>query len=164
MPLFDVHQPLDVHTVAAKIGEKVPVQAKALVTPPITKTMAKNTETLRLAEERLNVGKRMFQTGTTRIRRFVTERPVEASVTLHEEHAEVVRRAITNPAYVADIDWSDKAYEVTETAEEAVVSKSARVVEEVTLRKTDTDHVETVKDTVRRQQVEVERANAAKKG
>ena len=163
MPLFDVHQPLDVHTVAARIGEKVPVEAKALVTSPITKASAKNTETLRLAEEQLNVGKRMFQTGTTRIRRFVTERPVQANVTLHEEHAEVVRRAITDPAYVADIDWSDKAYEVTETAEEAVVSKSARVVEEITLRKTGTDHVETVKDTVRRQEVEVERANAGKK-
>ena len=163
MPLFDVHQPLDVHTVAARIGEKVPVEAKALVTSPITKASAKNTETLRLAEEQLNVGKRMFQTGTTRIRRFVTERPVQANVTLHEEHAEVVRRAITDPAYVADIDWSDKAYEVTETAEEAVVSKTARVVEEVTLRKAGTDHVETVKDTVRRQQVEVERGAAAKK-
>jgi uncharacterized protein (TIGR02271 family) len=163
MSLLDVHQPLDVHTVAAKIGEKVPVEAKALVTPPITKADAKDAETLRLAEEQLNVGKRMFETGTTRIRRFVTERPVEANVTLHEEHAEVVRRAITDPAYVADIDWSDKAYEVTETAEEAVVSKSARVVEEVTLRKTGTDHVETVKDTVRRQQVEVDRANPAKR-
>jgi uncharacterized protein (TIGR02271 family) len=163
MPLFDVHQPLDVHIAAARIGETVPVEAKALVTPPIPKASAKNTETLRLAEEQLNVGKRMFQTGATRIRRFVTERPVEANVTLHEEHAEVVRRAITDPGFVADIDWSDKAYEVTETAEEAVVSKSARVVEEVTLRKTGTDHVETLKDTVRRQQVEVERANAAKK-
>jgi uncharacterized protein (TIGR02271 family) len=163
MSLLDVHQPLDVHSVATKIGEKVPIEAKALVTPPIAKVDAKDAETLRLAEEQLNVGKRMFQTGTTRIRRFITERPVEANVTLHEEHAEVVRRAITDPAYVADIDWSDKAYEVTETAEEAVVSKTARVVEEVTLRKTGTDHVETVKDTVRRQQVEVERANAAKK-
>jgi stress response protein YsnF len=56
--------------------------------------------------------------------------------------------------------WSDKAYEMTETAEQALVSKSARVVEEVTLRKTGTDRVETVKDTVRRQQVEVEKVDA----
>ena len=72
-------------------------------------------ETELLAEEQLNVGKYVFDTGTTRIRRFVIEKPVEANVTLHEEHAEVVRRDITDPAYVADIDWSDKAYEVTET-------------------------------------------------
>ncbi|HEX8893318.1 MAG TPA: DUF2382 domain-containing protein, partial [Terriglobales bacterium] len=105
---------------------------------------------------------RVFETGTTRIRRFVTERPVEAQVSLHEEHAEVVRKAITDPSYVADIDWSDRAYEVTETAEQAVVSKTARVVEEVSLRKTGTDRVETVKDTVRRQQVEVEKVNPTK--
>ena len=158
MSLLDVHQPLDVHAAAAKIGEKVPVEAKALVTPPIAKTEAKDPETLRLAEEQLNVGKRLFETGTTRIRRFVTERPVEEQVSLHEEHAEVVRKAISEPSYVADIDWSDKAYEVTETAEQAVVSKSARVVEEVTLRKSGSDRVETVKDTVRRQQVEVEKS------
>ena len=162
MALLDVHQPLDVHAVAAKIGESVPVQAKALVTPPIAKADAKDPETLRLAEEQLNVGKRVFETGTTRIRRFVTERPVEAQVSLHEEHAEVVRKAITDPSYVADIDWSDRAYEVTETAEQPVVSKSARVVEEVTLRKAGTDRVETVKDTVRRQQVEVEKVNPSK--
>ncbi|HEX8895146.1 MAG TPA: DUF2382 domain-containing protein, partial [Terriglobales bacterium] len=70
--------------------------------------------------------------------------------------------AITDPSYVADIDWSDRAYEVTETAEQAVVSKTARVVEEVSLRKTGTDRVETVKDTVRRQQVEVEKVNPSK--
>ena len=157
MSLLDVHQPLDVHQAAAKIGETVPVQAKALVTPPIAKADAKDPEMLRLAEEQLNVGKRVFDTGTTRIRRFVTERPVEQQVSLHEEHAEVVRKAINDPSYVADIDWSDKAYEVTETAEQAVVSKSARVVEEVALRKSGSDRVETVKDTVRRQEVEVEK-------
>jgi len=163
MAILDVHQPLDVHAVAGKIGETVPVEAKALVTPPIAKADAKDSETLRLAEEQLNVGKRMFETGTTRIRRYVVEKPVEANVTLHEEHADVVRRAITDPAYVADIDWSDRAYEVTETAEQAVVTKTAHVVEEVTLRKTGADHVETVKDTVRRQQVEVEWTGATNK-
>ena len=52
-------------------------------------------------------------------------------MTLHEEHAEVVRRAITDPNYVKDIDWSDTTVEVLETAEEAVVSKSSRIAEEV---------------------------------
>ena len=61
MSLLDVHQPLDVHACAAKIGESVPVQAKALVTPPIAKADAKDPETLRLAEEQLNVGKRLFE-------------------------------------------------------------------------------------------------------
>ena len=147
------------------INYAIPIQAKALVTPPVAAAAAAagNQEVLRLAEEQLNVGKRMFETGTTRIRRFVTERPVEAEVKLHEEHAEVLRRAISDPNYIADIDWSDKEYSVTETAEEAVVSKSARVVEEVAIRKEGTDRVETVRDTVRRQQVEVEKVDPTKK-
>ncbi len=45
---------------------------------------------------------------------------------------------------------------MTESAEEAVVSKTARVYEEVGLRKEATERVETVRDTVRKEEVEVE--------
>jgi stress response protein YsnF len=114
-------------------------------------------EVLALAEEKIDVGKRMVQEGTTRIRRFVTETPVEAQVSLHEEHARVVRRAIADPNYVRNLDWTDKVIEITETAEEAVVTKSAHVAEEVVVQREGSDHVETVRDKVRRQQVEVER-------
>ncbi|HTZ59857.1 MAG TPA: YsnF/AvaK domain-containing protein [Acidobacteriaceae bacterium] len=131
-------------------------EAAAIPARPITSDLGKQ-EVIRLAEEHLDVGKRLVEQGTTRIRRFVTEKPVDAEVTLHEEHAEVVRRAISDPTYIQDIDWSDKTVEVLETAEEAVVSKSARVVEEVAVGKTGSDRVQTVHDTVRRQQVEVER-------
>ncbi|MBO0736098.1 MAG: DUF2382 domain-containing protein, partial [Alphaproteobacteria bacterium] len=58
---------------------------------------------------------------------------------------------------VGDIDWADSTIEVAETAEQALVNKTARVVEEVALKKIGTDHVETVHDKIRRQQVEVER-------
>lgn len=139
---------------AATIAAPAAVAA-AIPSKPITSDLGKN-EVIRLAEEHLEVGKRLVEQGTTRIRRFVTEKPVEEQVTLHEEHAEVVRRAVSDPNYVKDIDWSDQMIEVRETAEEAVVSKSARIAEEVVVGKTGSDHVETVHDTVRRQQVEVE--------
>jgi uncharacterized protein (TIGR02271 family) len=165
MAILDAHNPVDVHEHAAKIGTEVPTEAKALVTAPGTaaKAGADKQEVLRLAEEQMNVGKRLFETGTTRIRRFVTERPVEAQVNLHEEHAKVVRRAVTDPNYIADIDWSDQEYTVTETAERPVVSKSARVVEEVALDREGSDRTETVRDTVRRQQVEVEKSDQTQK-
>jgi hypothetical protein len=105
----------------------------------------------------------MVEEGTTRIRRFVTERPVEAKVSLHEEHAQVVRRAISDPQFVQDIDWSDKTIEVIETDEQPVVSKSARIAEEVVVSTQGTDREETVRDTVRRQQVDVERVPSVKK-
>jgi hypothetical protein len=114
-------------------------------------------EVLALAEEQINVGKRLVQEGTTRIRRFVTETPVETQVTLHEEHARVLRRAISDPNYVRNLDWADKTIEITETVEEAIVTKSVHVAEEVVIQREGSDHVKTVKDKVRRQQVEVER-------
>jgi hypothetical protein len=49
---------------------------------------------------------------------------------------------------------------MTEIGEEPVVSKQARVVEEVTLRKDVQEHDETIRDTVRRSDVRVEQSPA----
>src|SRR5579875_2852464 len=54
---------------------------------------------MRLAEEQLVVGKRLVQEGTARIRRFATERPVEQQVTLHEEHAQLMHLAVSDPKF-----------------------------------------------------------------
>lgn len=48
--------------------------------------------------------------------------------------------------------------EIRETREEPVVSKQERVVEEVVVGKTSQDRTETVRDKVRRTDVEVERS------
>jgi uncharacterized protein (TIGR02271 family) len=164
MGILNQHNVVDVQDRALQAGllskaEAVaPAAAVAAAVPakPLTSDVSKD-QVIRLAEEQLEVGKRLVEEGTTRIRRFVTEKPVEAQVTLHEEHAEVVRRAVSDPTYVKDIDWSEKTVEVLETSEQAVVSKSARIAEEVLIGKTGTDRVETVRDTVRRQQVDVQR-------
>ena len=78
-------------------------------------------------------------------------------------YAEVLRRAITDPAYVGDIDWADRSIEVVETAEQALVSKTARVVEEISLKKVGTEHIETVHEKLRRQQAEIVRVDASGK-
>jgi uncharacterized protein (TIGR02271 family) len=156
MKILDVHNPVDVNERATSLGVAPPV-TKAAVTPPVPTAKLTKEEVLRLAEEQLEVGKRQIETGRARIRRFVIEKPVEAQVTLHEEHAELVRRAVTDPSLLRDVDWSDKTIEVTEMSEQAVVTKTARVAEEVLIRREGSDHVETVRDTVRRQQVELER-------
>jgi uncharacterized protein (TIGR02271 family) len=167
--ILDLHRPVDVHDRAVTSGvapvaqveavekklDAVPLAAAQKVALP--KVAQANADVLRLAEEQLQVGKRLVDTGRTRVRRFVTERPVSADVTLHEEHADVMRRAITDPKYVGDVDWADKEIEVVETAEQALANKSARIVEEVSLKKIGTDRVETVHDKIRRQQVEIER-------
>jgi stress response protein YsnF len=125
---------------------------------PVETDRAKE-EVLRLAEEQFEVGKRVIADGATRIRRFVTVTPVEAQVTLHEEHARIIRRASSDPNYIRDVDWSDKTIEVPEMAEEPVITKSVHIAEEVVIRTEGTDTVKTLKDKVRRQQVEVEKVS-----
>lgn len=135
-------------------GGPVPVPAK-----PITTDLGKQ-QIMRLAEEHLDIGKRLVENGTTRIRRFVTQQQVEQRVTLHEEHADVIRRAVEDPTYVKDVDWSDQTVEIRETAEEPIVSKNARIAEEILIGKTGSDRVETIRDSVRKQQAQVEKIPA----
>ncbi|MGI3778615.1 MAG: YsnF/AvaK domain-containing protein [Janthinobacterium lividum] len=111
---------------------------------------------IRLAEESLEVGKRAVVGGTTRIRRYVVSTPVEKDISLHSERVVVERRPVAGTATTGAVDFSDRTIEMTETAEQAVVSKTARIVEEVALRKEASDRTETVRDTVRRQDVEIE--------
>ncbi len=121
-----------------------------------TAPMARSSdEVAQLAEERLSVGKRVVNHGGTRIRRFVVERPVEENVTLHTERVVLDRHPVTDGRPATD-SFTDKTIEMTETSEEAVVSKTAHVYEEVGLRKEVSDRVETVKDTVRKEEVEIE--------
>jgi stress response protein YsnF len=59
--------------------------------------------------------------------------------------------------YVGEIDSAEQTIEVIETAERVVVNKRVRVVEEVSLRKIGYDHVEMIRDKLRRHEVEIER-------
>lgn len=168
--ILDLHHPIDVRDRALTSGlvpaakveaavaslPAVPVVAKqeVAVSPKLAEL---NDQVLRLAEEQLQVGKRMIATGKTRVHRFVTERDASADVTLHEEHAEILRRAVADPKYVGEVDWAESTIEVVETAEQALVTKTARVVEEVSLKKIGSDHVQTLHEKIRRQQVDIER-------
>lgn len=112
---------------------------------------------LELSEESLVVGKRMVNSGGTRIRRYVVETPVEEQVTLHDERVTIDRHPVADGRAVDATAFSDadKVIEMTETTEQAVVGKTARVVEEIGLRKEGVDRTETVHDTVRKEEVEV---------
>jgi len=122
-----------------------------------TGTMNKGGEqVLQVVEEELAVGKRQVQRGGARVHTVVTERPVSEQVTLHEEKVSVERRPVDRAVTGTDAAFAESTFEVTETAEVPVISKEARVVEEVVVGKTATDRTETVSDTVRRTDVEVE--------
>jgi uncharacterized protein (TIGR02271 family) len=118
--------------------------------------------TIPVVEEEISVGKRQVEHGTTRIHSRVEEHPVEESVRLREEKVIVERHPVNRPATEADLRASEEeTIEITETVEEPVVSKRARVVEEVTVRKEARERTETVRDTVRRKDVDVEPVGAS---
>ncbi|WP_428390958.1 YsnF/AvaK domain-containing protein [Lichenicoccus sp.] len=113
-------------------------------------------EVLALSEETLQVGKREIDRGTTRIRRYTVERPVEEQIRLRDEFVSVVRRPVADGREIGADAFSDREVVVTESHEEAVVGKTARVVEEVVVQKDTSERVETIRDTLRRDEVEVE--------
>jgi uncharacterized protein (TIGR02271 family) len=110
-----------------------------------------------IVEEQLRVGKRLVNRGRVRVRTYVVETPVEETVTLRDESVSVERRPVTRELADVPADaFREREIEVTETDEEAVVSKQARVVEEVVVRKDVATDNRVVRDTVRRTEVEIE--------
>ena len=123
-----------------------------------TSTQSGASQSIPVVEEQLKVGKREVQRGGVRIFSRIVETPVSESVTLREEHVDVQRRAVDQPISAADATaFKEQTIEMRETAEEAVVQKSARVVEEVTVGKQVNQRQEQIQDTVRHTEVEVER-------
>ncbi|HYD60307.1 MAG TPA: YsnF/AvaK domain-containing protein [Noviherbaspirillum sp.] len=115
-----------------------------------------------VVEEEMQVGKRTVQRGGVRVYRRVTEQPVHESVQLREEHVNVERHQLDEPASAADMTaFEEGLVEMRETTEEPVVSKTARVVEEVVVGKDTTERTEDIDDTVRKSEVDVEQLGAA---
>ena len=115
-------------------------------------------ETVQEVAEELAVGKRKAATGGVRVTTNVSEQPVEETVTLREEKVSAERKPADRELSPeeAEAAFEEKTVEMTGTSEQAEVGKQARVVGEVALGKQVEEREETVKDTVRRSEVEVE--------
>jgi stress response protein YsnF len=116
-------------------------------------------EVIPIVEEHVKVGKRPVARGV-RVYSRISERPVEEQVTLRDEHVRIERRPADRHASAADEAFRDREIEVTETAEEPVVGKEARVVGEVVVGKESSERTETLRDKVRRTEVEVDKGKA----
>ena len=117
---------------------------------------------LPVVREEIEVGKRAVDLGAVRVHTRTEVRPVQEQVELREERAEIERRPVDRPASEADLKAFDAggSIEVREMAERAVVSKTARVVEEVTVGTQATTRTETISDQVRNTVVDID--NSAK--
>jgi uncharacterized protein (TIGR02271 family) len=123
---------------------------------------ARNDNVLEVIEEELQVGKEKVERGRMRIYNVVSEREVHKDVGLRDETLRVQRRPANRQVSVNPDLFKERSFEMVEIDEIAKVGKTARVVEEVSLGKEVAEKVETIKETLRRQDVEVEEVPAVR--
>jgi len=128
------------------------------VTRPSNGPSSREEEVIPLAEETLIVDKQTVTSGTTIVRRYVVETPVEQQVSLYDEKVIVERRKpVTNAATGETL--TEVTIEMIETSEVPVVGKGVKVREEVVVRRERTSRVETIRDTVRRDEIEIKQTD-----
>ncbi len=155
---------MDEPTIArsSSIGAAPATGADATVQQPVQPARSEE-EVISLAQEEIQVGKRTVDRGTTRVRRYVVEQPVEREVTLQGERVTIERRRPVQAGPGAG-EFQERIVEVHETEEVPVVEKRAHVAEEVAVRRESTERTETVRDTVRREEVEITPSDKAGSG
>jgi stress response protein YsnF len=121
------------------------------------------TEKLDVIREDIEIGKREVERGGVRLRSRIVEKPVEETVRLREEHVTVNRNPVDRATTDKDFgNFQDRDIEMIERDEVPVVRKESRVVEEVSLNKEVEEREETIRDTVRSTEVDVENINRDK--
>ena len=116
-----------------------------------------NEQSIPIIEENLQVGKREVESGGARLRSRIVEKPVEESVRLRSEHVNIERNPVNRQATDSDFNtFEEGTIEMREHKEVPVVGKEAWVKEEVSLNKEVEETEETIRDTVRSTEVDVE--------
>ncbi len=161
--ILNRHSPVDVHREATgSTGAATDAKSER---KGATTRASNDTEsgTIPVIDEELQVGKRSVLRGGVRVYSRTVEKPVEETLRLQEESVRVDRQRVNRPVTDADMrTGADQVIEVKEYAEEPVVTKQARVVEEVRVGKNTTEREQTIRDTVRHTEVNVE--NLGNKG
>lgn len=111
---------------------------------------------IQLKEEELKVGKREVEAGGVRLRKVVRTEVVNQPVELQREEIVIERVPAGEAAATGSSAFDEEEIYVPLRREEAVVSKEARVREEVRVGKRKETTRETVSETVRSEDVEVE--------
>ena len=114
-----------------------------------------------VVEENINVGTREVERGGVRVDTRVEETPVREQVNVRDEEVRVERRPVNQAVDASTVSdaFREGTVEVRARDEQAVVQKEARVVEEVVVNKDVRERQETIEDTVRRTDVDVQEAS-----
>jgi uncharacterized protein (TIGR02271 family) len=138
--------------------DREPMQEEARFHPVPPRENTADPVTLPIVEEELEVGKRQIQRGGIRVNSQIVQEPVEQTLQLREERLTVERRPADREASESELaEFKEGVIEIHETVEQPVVTKRARVVEEIVIGRETRERTETISETVRRTHVNVER-------
>ncbi len=112
-------------------------------------------DTIPVIKEEIQVDKKEVETGGIRLRSRIVKRDLSETINLKEENINVERTPVNRPS--SDSDLREEEIELRQHAEVPLGNKEARVVEEVSLNKEVTERDETIRDTVRNTEVDVDR-------
>jgi stress response protein YsnF len=119
---------------------------------------ARNDE--RTPQEELPVAREEMAPAGARVRSFTHDAPAEEQVLLNDELVEVETRPSERQLSESEIEagglFKDRVFEIAEMREEPVVTKVSVVRDEVIVRKKVKQRSETIRDTVRQTEIEVE--------
>ncbi|MCO6430713.1 MAG: YsnF/AvaK domain-containing protein [Deltaproteobacteria bacterium] len=140
-------------------GGRIPEQERAMQPPENARagsraTAAEGDVTIPLHEEKLDIGKESVEVGGVRLKKIVRTEQVERPLELKREDV-VIERVPAGGEAAQDAFHRENIY-IPLRAEVPVVSKEARVKEEVRARKTKKTKKEVVSDKVRREDIDIE--------
>ena len=113
--------------------------------------------TLELLEERLTVNKDRIVAGLVKVGKHIVTEERNVDVELEEEHANIQRTHVDRPTdrHIGDVD-GNQTIELELEAERARVNKETYVSEEVNVGKTTERHIETIAETIQREELDID--------
>lgn len=142
---------------AVKVGEMLATEASVSV-PPLLGVVGSDVPVIENAPQ---FGKRAVDRVGLKLHQLGVEAMVKQSPASPNYPIVIDRGTVNSPATDADMSANNRTIELLETTEEAVVLKRAYVVEEVVVGRRSSDHIEQIRDTVRRTEVQIEEVPAS---
>ncbi|MDB6152193.1 MAG: hypothetical protein JWL90_646 [Chthoniobacteraceae bacterium] len=136
-------------------------KAKAATRAAWTRIQEGNHIKVPVSEEQVDISKREVESGSVRIRKEVHTETVNTPVQLSREEV-VVTRVPVGQGNVPSDAFTEGEIRIPLSQEEAVVSKTAKVVGEVQVNKETKTDTKNVSETIRKEEVKVERDGDAR--
>ncbi|WP_172370859.1 YsnF/AvaK domain-containing protein [Sporosarcina jiandibaonis] len=120
---------------------------------------AEHEESLRLHEERLNVDKERVQAGEVNVGKHVVEEEQSVEVPVSREEVDIERRAVYDETAAGEVFDDGENIHIPVMEERVEVTKRPVVNEEIVVSKREVQDTETVNETVRREEADIDRSD-----